>query len=117
VFKTECPVRVEYGGRSFGVLAYPECVNDYRRELFEQDARERGFRAALIIWLRKLIESWAVTEGGSPVPLNEETIGRLSPGARRAIFAAIVHESGQVRPKAQTDEERDEVLKMTIEIA
>src|SRR5947209_719733 len=97
---SEWPVMVTYGPHTFGVVAYPERVNEYRRALFAQQAREGDFKAALTTWLKGLISSWAVTEAGAPVPVSAETISRLSSGARWAIFAAIAHEAEQVRQKA-----------------
>src|ERR1700753_1454075 len=111
----EWAVAVTHGARTFGVVAYPERVNEWRASLVMQDAKTRGFRAAFVHWLKSLIAAWAVTEGGQVVPVSEEAIGRLSSGARWSIFKAIVDER-QSRPDEQTEEERDEVMRMSVEL-
>jgi hypothetical protein len=113
----EQAVVVTHGPHTFGVLCYPERVSEWRMGLFQFDAQRRGFKTAFVHLLKTLVAAWAVTEGGASVPASEEAIGRLSSGARRAIFEAIVRESEKGRPKGQTEEEKAEVMRMSIELS
>ena len=117
ILLVEWAVAVTHGPHTFGVVAYPERVNEWRASLVMRDAKARGFKAAFVHWLKTLIAAWAVTEGGEPVPVSEETIARLSSGARWSIFKAIVEGSRQLRPKGQTEEEANEVMRMSIELS
>jgi hypothetical protein len=113
----EQAVVVTHGPHKLGVLCYPERVSKWRMGMFQSDAQSRGFKTAFVHLLKTLIAAWAVTEGGASVPASEEAIGRLSSGARQAIFEAIARESEKSWPKGQTEEEKVEVMRMTVDIS